>query len=190
MFSVSPWLLPSKRRQWKGPTAMTIACNILCSPRFYPPIALAPPALLKAPGEVEVWGRQECTPGTNMLCRRVKKQRGGGWGCVCACGGAGDILGLRRWWGCPCKLTLWPRSVTHTHAHIHMSFTGLEVETGKQAKKGAKNVYWSHSELYTANQRYPNTAASESQGGEGHRCVVAINTTGCDGFLDLPWFQK
>lgn len=115
---------------------------------------------------------------------------GGGWGRVCGRGGAGDILGLRRWWGCPCKLTLWPRSVTtYTRTHTHEFHRFLEVETGKQAKKGAKNVYWSHSESCTANQRYPNTAASESGRGLEMRCGDQHYRM-WHGFLDLPWFQN
>lgn len=103
--------------------------------------------------------------------------------------GRGDVWGRGGGEAVPVSWLFGPRSVTHTHTHTHEfhRFGGRNRQTGK---KGAKTVYSSHSEPYTANQRYPNTAASESQGGEVYRCVVAINTTGCDGFLDLPWFPK
>lgn len=66
------------------------------------------------------------------------------------------------------------RSVTHTHkhtsqshvmtTHVHTSFTGLEVETGKQAE-GGKLVYsasHSKSEPWLQPIIYP-TAATETQ---------------------------
>lgn len=98
--------------------------------------------------------------------------------------GGETFWGLRRWWGCPCKLTLWP-PVSKTHTH---TYTCLEVETGKQAKKGRKTVYSSHSEPYNSQSKDTQIAASEKVREERSRCVVEISTTECDGFLDLPWF--
>lgn len=125
-----------------------------------------------------------------MLCRRVQKQQGEGedGGCVHGrgVGGGRDILGSRRWWGCPCKLTLWPRSVnTYTH-----TYACLEVETGKQAKKGGENCLLKPFWAVYSQSKIPKYSSLGKVREERSRCVVAINTTGCDGFLNLPWFQN
>ena len=137
---------------------------------------------LKPQVSVTVWGRQECTSGTNMLCRKGKEM---GWGGrMGACNhGDRDIRGVEGWWGFPCKLIM-ARSViergihahAHTHAHtqislshimttsIHTSFRGLGVETGKQAEGGKFDYSASHSksEPWLQPISYP-SAATETQ---------------------------
>lgn len=54
-----------------------IVLDMQCSISHYqenPPLLVQSPTLLKTSGEWQSWGRQECTSGTNMLRRRVKKQ--------------------------------------------------------------------------------------------------------------------
>lgn len=66
-----------------------------------------------------------------------------------------------------------------------MSFTGLEVETGKQAE-GGKLVYsasHSKSEPWLQPIRYP-TAASETQRGKKKSKIRGNDySTGCDGIM-------
>lgn len=95
-----------------------------------------------------------------------------------------DILGAEGWREVfPVSWLYGPVSNTHTHArthiharasqshimttHIHKSFTGLEVDTGKQAE-GGKLVYsasHSKSEPWLQPIRYP-TAATDTQRGK------------------------
>lgn len=148
-----------------------IVCVIFYSVVWQQLWSVLPPTLLKAPGECDSL-RQA---GVHLWVKHAGQRNRGRTG---ACRhGDRDIRGVEGWWGFPCKLTLRPGQLTDAHphtsqshimtTHIHTSFTGLEVETGKQAE-GRKLFYsasHSKSEPWLQPVRYP-TAATETQRGK------------------------
>lgn len=69
--------------------------------------------------------------------------------------------------------------------HIHKSFTGLEVETGKQAE-GGKLVYLashSNSEPWLQPIKYPRAATETQRGKKKSNIRVDDDSKGCDGIM-------
>lgn len=174
-FFVSPWLQPSKWCQRNLSIATNVNLTVsyvahvstvswICGATFPTAMTTNNMAvfLLQRCWKPQVKWQSEAgrsAPLGQTCCAGGSRNRGGEDGGVHVWG---DILGLRRWWGCPCKLTLWPRSV-NTYTHIHM-FGGRNRQTGK---KGAKTVYSSHSEPYNSQSKDTQIAASEKSGRRG-----------------------